>query len=140
MMVSEVMSGDVYTVPAEATIGQAARSMKTHDVGWLPVTDRGRIVGVVSDRDIVLRALADARPLEETLVATVMTLAAATCRADTSVEDALAVMRQEKVRRLVVVDRENERPVGVVSIGDLFEHGAPGRLACEALAAICRSP
>src|SRR5215212_6011810 len=97
--VKEVMSSDPQAVDAGATLDEAARLMKEHDVGPVLVTEQEKVTGIVTDRDIVVRAIAEGKSPDET------------------VDDAVQKMRQAKVRRLPVVD--DGKPVGIVSIGDL---------------------
>ena len=118
MKIKEVMEEVVETASSGETIEQAARKMKLRDVGFLPVIDNGRILGVVTDRDRVLRAVSAGLRPHMTTVREVMTPKAASCYEDYSLSDASLVMEKNHVRRLLVLDR-NERLVGVVSLSDL---------------------
>jgi CBS domain-containing protein len=98
---------------------EAARKMKKLDVGPLPVCgENDRLVGMVTDRDIVIRAVAEGRDLTETQVQDVMTPGIEYCLEDQSVEEAARHMREKQIRRLVVLS-DNHRLVGIVSLGDL---------------------
>ena len=116
--VSEVMTCCVERIPAAATLEQAAKQMKAHNVGILPVVDGEAIVGVVTDRDIVLRAVSERLRPEMTRVQDVMTTVAISCYQDQDIAEASLVMEKNLVHRLVVLDR-NEKLVGIVSLSDL---------------------
>lgn len=115
--VKEVMSTDPQTIDAGATLDEAARLMKEHDVGPVLVTEQEKVTGIVTDRDIVVRAIAEGKSPDETKVSDVSSAELETLTPDDSVDDAVQKMRQAKVRRLPVV--EDGKPVGIVSIGDL---------------------
>jgi len=118
MQVSEIMSVGVEFVHPETTIQDAAERMRLHDLGFLPVCDQERVLGVVTDRDITVRATAEGRDSEITAVREVMTDNAIFCFEDDDVRDAAQMMRTQQVRRLLVLDHE-QRLVGIVSLGDL---------------------
>jgi len=93
--------------------------MKKLDIGPLPVCgDNDRLLGLVTDRDIVIRAVADARDLQETKVQDIMTPDIEYCHDDHPVEHAARLMREKQIRRLAVLNSDN-RLVGIVSLGDL---------------------
>jgi CBS domain-containing protein len=115
MNIRDVMTSNPRTVSPEDTIQNAARIMRDEDTGVVPVVENGRAVGVVTDRDIVVRAVADGqldRPVRDIVSGDVIT-----ARPDMSTKEAALLMSEHQVRRLPVV--ENERLVGIVSIGDL---------------------
>ncbi len=116
MKIRDVMTPDVRTIAPSATIREAAQIMAETDVGVLPVADSDRLLGMLTDRDIVVRAVADggqpSRPIRE-----VVTSAVVTATPDMSTRDAAQLMSEHQIRRLPVV--EGERLVGMVSIGDL---------------------
>lgn len=114
----EVMTGDVVSVTPEMTLRQAAEAMRTRDTGFLPVCDSGRVVGTVTDRDLVIRGLADAADPDVTRIAEVMTLEVETCGLDTTLEEAARRMEHAQIRRLIVLNDAHELE-GVVSLGDL---------------------
>ena len=117
MLLKEIMTPDVEVIDVGTTLKQAAEKMRTLDVGVLPVVSKDDIEGVVTDRDIVIRGVADdLNP--NTSVNAVMTEKALSMPADTSIEDAKASMEQQQIRRLLVVD-ENKAVIGIVSLGDL---------------------
>lgn len=118
MQVSEIMSKDVVTVPSDAPVAEAAREMRDRDIGDVIVADGGRPTGIVTDRDIAIRVVAEGQDPSSTTVrdccsGSVMTVLAAD---DTDV--AVRTMREKAIRRLPVVE-DDGRLVGVVSLGDL---------------------
>lgn len=119
MQVKDIMSSKIESVSPDAPIQQIARCMRDEDIGAVPVTDEGRVVGVVTDRDLVLRCLAeDGADLSGLTADQVMSRNVISCYEDQSLEEAAANMQAATVRRLAVTDRD-ERLVGMVSIGDL---------------------
>jgi len=116
--VADIMTRSIATVQREETLQAAARRMREMDVGWLPVLDGKALVGMVTDRDIAVRGVADGMVAQESRVADVMTADVVWCRADDSVEEIMAEMGDAQVRRLPVLDTNNE-VVGVVALGDL---------------------
>lgn len=115
-MVSEIMSTDPATVPGQVSISEAARLMREREIGDVLVTDEGRLRGVLTDRDIVVRAVAEERT-DTATVREICTEDVVSCRVSDEVDRAVALMREHAVRRLPVLDEG--RPVGVVSLGDL---------------------
>ena len=110
------MTRDPRTVNADDTIVDAARIMRDSDIGDVVVMDGGQVSGIVTDRDIVVRAIADGRD-PDTPVAEVCTTGVETVDPSASVDDAVQTMEQHDIRRLPVV--KNGRPVGILSLGDL---------------------
>ena len=131
MKVRDVMTADVYTCRPETSIFDIAELMRDEDIGAVPVVENDNLIGMVTDRDIVVRAIADSRDLSTATARTVMTGSLLYCFDDQSVEEVLDNMGEQQVRRLPVVDRE-KRLVGVVSIGDLCA-AAPAERAGESL-------
>jgi CBS domain-containing protein len=115
MNIRDVMTTNPRTVSPADSIQNAARIMRDEDTGAVPVVDNGRPVGIVTDRDIVVRAVADGelnRPVRDIVTGSVVT-----ARPDMSTREAAQLMSEHQVRRLPVV--ENDRLVGIVSLGDL---------------------
>ena len=131
--IRDVMTSDPQTVPADATLQDAAREMKG-DIGAVLVEDNGSVAGILTDRDIVVRAIAEGRDPSSTKVSDVATRDVKTLTPDSSVEDAIRIVREQNVRRIPVV--EDGRPAGIVSIGDL----AIERDTDSALADLSSSP
>jgi CBS domain-containing protein len=115
--VNQVMTHDPRSVAPDDTLQQAARLMREVDTGALIVVENGEVTGIVTDRDIVVRAIADGRDPSSTKVADVATTSTVTVTPDQSASDAAQLMRDNDIRRLVVV--HDGRPAGIVSIGDL---------------------
>jgi CBS domain-containing protein len=129
MNVESIMKRSVVSVPPSAVVGYAARLMREHDLGFLPVCDEaGRAIGVVTDRDIAMRSVAEGRDPRTARVADVMTPEVIACRAEQPIVRAEALMRHRRVTRIVVVDEEG-RAVGVVSLSDLAQYERPVRVA-----------
>lgn len=123
MKVSEVMTAQVVTAKPGSTIVDVAKTMSEIETGVVPVVDDGRLVGLVTDRDIVIRAVAEGRGLD-TKVADVMSDEVETCREDDNVADAAAKMGSNQIRRLVVMN-EQGRIAGILSLGDIaLDYGA----------------
>jgi CBS domain-containing protein len=115
--VRDVMTSDPATVESSASAVEAAAAMRDNDIGAIVVTDGDQACGIVTDRDIVVRAVADGRDPGELKVEEICTTEVATLSPDDPVERAVAEMRERDVRRLPIV--ENGRAVGIVSLGDL---------------------
>ncbi|HZW76045.1 MAG TPA: CBS domain-containing protein [Caldimonas sp.] len=116
--IAQIMTKSVATVQRDETLQAAARRMRDMDVGSLPVLDGQAIVGMVTDRDLAVRGVADGMVAQESLVGDVMTEDVRCCRADDPVEAVMAEMGDAQVRRLPVLDADNAI-VGVVALADL---------------------
>src|SRR5437867_2410224 len=115
MKVNEVMTRNVVTIDLQASVTEAARRMRGLDVGPLPVTEEGRLVGMLTDRDIAVRGTAEGRDPRATPVGDVMTRDVVCCFEDDDVLQAARAMAQYRKRRLVVVDASG-RVVGILSL------------------------
>src|SRR5918994_947111 len=115
--IRDVMTSDPQTVSADATLQDAAREMKG-GIGAVLVEDKGNVAGILTDRDIVVRAIAEGRDPSSTKVGDVATRDVKTLTPDSSVDDAIRIVREQNVRRIPVVDDDGS-PAGIVSIGDL---------------------
>lgn len=124
MKVHEIMTAHARGVSPENTLVEAAGLMRELDVGALPVCEGDRVTGMITDRDITVRAVANGRDPNATPVSEVMTPDATTVFADQEVEQAARLMQQREVRRLPVLGREN-RLVGIVSLGDIAMSSNP---------------
>lgn len=131
MQISELMTRTVATIDAAATLSEAAEIMRDLDVGILPVGDRGTPTGMLTDRDIVIRAVADNKDPAQTLVREIITPRVCSIYADQEAEAAAELMAKEQVRRLLVIDHE-QRPVGILSLGDLSRHASDGEVVTAA--------
>lgn len=123
MKVAEVMTTNVQVAVPEMEIATAARLMAELDIGVLPVSDGGRLVGIVTDRDIAVRAVALRLP-HETEVRTVMSPAPRYCHEDDELEDVLAGMGRLQVRRMPVLNRAHEL-IGILSLSDAVAEAPP---------------
>jgi len=134
MKIHEVMTAAPEVIRPEATLQEAAETMRQLNVGPLPVCDvGGKLVGMLTDRDITIRATAEGRDPFTTLVRDVMTADAVLyVFDDQDVEEAARVMEQNQVRRLAVLDR-NRQLAGIVSLGDLALAGTDEDVTAEAL-------
>jgi CBS domain-containing protein len=121
------MTRDVQTVSPDTSLASAARKMRIWDIGFLPVMDRGIVLGVVTDRDIALRGLGEGRMPETTTIRQIMTPLVVWCYEDEVLTDAAEIMEENQVRRLVVFDRMN-RLVGLLSLDDLATFMSSDRL------------
>jgi CBS domain-containing protein len=122
MLIKDIMTRGVETVSPQTTLQEAAARMKTLDVGPLPVCDGDRIEGMVTDRDIVVRGIAEGRDPRTTKVSDVMTRDVATCRENDDVREAARTMKDKQIRRLLVVD-DKHKVSGIVSLGDVAVEG-----------------
>lgn len=132
MLVRDVMTAEVECIDPEAPLREAAEKMKQLDIGPLPVCDNGRLVGMVTDRDITVRATAKGLPPGLAKVRDVMTPDIIYCFDDQDLSDAAEIMEVSQVRRLVVLDG-NRRLAGIVSLGDLAVKGNNDSLTGETL-------
>ena len=115
--VSEIMSTDVQVIGPQETLRSAARLMQELDVGALPVCDGERLLGMLTDRDITVRGVAEGLKPDESCVGDVMSAEVLYATEDQSADEALQMMGQQQVRRLPVIDGDKHL-VGVVSLGD----------------------
>jgi CBS domain-containing protein len=136
MQIQELMTTDVRTVKPNASLHELARTMREADIGALPVVEKDKLVGMVTDRDIVVRGLAKQADLAGSTARDVMSSGMYYCFQDQSVEEVLENMGDVQLRRLAVVDRDKSL-VGMVSIGDLAKAGPAGKTA-KALSGITR--
>ncbi|MDF2531745.1 MAG: hrp [Clostridia bacterium] len=116
LKIKEIMTTDVRTISANDSISEAANIMKQLDVGSVPVVDNNLLVGIITDRDLVLRGLAMGKNAQES-VSTIMSKDITTVTPDEDVHKAADIMASKQIRRLPIV--ENDRLVGIVSIGDM---------------------
>ncbi len=121
MKVAASMTRHLDTVDADAPVREAAERMAARGIGVLAVASAGRLVGMLTDRDLAVRVIARGLDAEKTRVRVVMTHGVVTCYPDETARDAARRMCETGVRRLVVVDRE-ETPIGLLSVTDLAMH------------------
>ena len=116
--IAEIMSTDVQTIQPQESLRRAAQCMQELDVGSLPVCDGERLLGMVTDRDITVRGIADGLDPDQACVSDIMSPDVQCLTADQDADEAKRLMGVHQVRRLPVVDGER-RVVGIVSLGDL---------------------
>jgi CBS domain-containing protein len=119
MKLHEVMTKDVEIIHPEDTLQTAAQKMRDRDIGFLPVCDGDRLIGVLSDRDMIVRALADGMDSSAIVGRDLITSPAIYCFDDQSLDEAAKLMHDNQIRRLVILNRSDKRMVGVISLGDL---------------------
>jgi CBS domain-containing protein len=136
MRVSEIMTPMVTTIDPEASLLQAATVMRDDDFGWLPVAVDTKVIGVVSDRDIAIRAVSMGLDPRKYGVQQAMSPNVAWCCLEDSPEQAASIMKDRRVRRLLVLDGRN-RLKGVLSLGDLAARLDGGELGGKVLSWIC---
>jgi CBS domain-containing protein len=122
--VQDVMTTNVVYLPSETTLAEAARTMREQDIGDVVVADGPALTGLVTDRDIVVRAVAERFDPASTTIGEIVTKDLVTVRPDDSIQAAALLMRDNAVRRVLVCDDEKGL-VGIVSIGDLAEQIDP---------------
>src|SRR5687768_15907375 len=127
MKLSEIMTRDVVVIQPDDSLQSAAKKMRDLNIGFLPVCDGDDLLGVISDRDITIRALADGMDVNIMLGRDLMTTPAIYCFDDQDVSEAAKVMEENQVRRLVILSRDDKRLVGVVSLGDVARNESTDR-------------
>jgi len=115
--VREIMTPNPVTLQASSTVAQAAEAMKQHDVGDVLVLKKGSLCGIVTDRDIVVRDVAEHKDPEKTKLGDICSSELTTASVDDSIDSVVKRMREKALRRMPVT--EGGKPVGIVSIGDL---------------------
>lgn len=139
MRVRRIMTPSVYTVTADEPVITAARLMRDKDVGAVPVCSRdGRLVGMVTDRDIVVRVIGNDRDPRIARVAECMTSPVFRCYEDEEVDTLAELMEEKQIRRVAVLNRQ-DRLVGIVSLGDLAIKTHNRELSGEALETVSQA-
>lgn len=136
MKVRDVMTKSITSIPPEATIKDAAQIMQQQNVGSVPVVDANGLVGIVTDRDIVVRNIASGQDPMSTPVKNVMTSQVTTVTPEEDVQKITQIMSSRQIRRIPVV--EDQQLVGMVSLGDVATTGKTDMEASEALAEISK--
>ena len=135
MQVKEIMTRDVECIPPDTTLQEAARRMRDLDVGPLPICEGDRLTGILTDRDITIRAVAEGRDPKSTTVREVMSPDVFYCFEDQEVAEAARLMKDQQIRRVLILDRQ-KRLVGIVSLGDLAIEAGDDKLSGSTLEAI----
>jgi CBS domain-containing protein len=135
MQVKDVMTRAVQMIPPHGSLQEAAELMKALDVGSLLVGEGDRLAGIITDRDIAVRAVAEGQDCWEGKVRDAMSMDIACCGVDDDVEVARQLMQEHQIRRLPVLDH-NGHLVGIVSLGDLAVHAGDACASGETLQAV----
>lgn len=134
MEISAAMHKQADWASADTPVSELAKIMQTNDIGAIPVGRNDKLIGIVTDRDIALRVVAQGRDPAKTTAEEIMTKGIVYCRTTETVEDAIHLMDQKKLRRLPVID-DNKRLVGMLSLGDV-SHAVSRELSGELLHAV----
>jgi CBS domain-containing protein len=132
MLIGDVMTRSVETIEPGATLQTAAARMRSCGIGVLPVLEDGQPVGMITDRDITVRATALGKDPKKALVRDTMTATVVTCREDAPIAEAEQLMEEKAVRRLVVLDSWHQM-VGIISLDDIATLPGESRRAGEIL-------
>ena len=132
MLLRDVMTRDVEVVNPEATLAEAALKMRDLNVGPVPVCDGRRVQGIITDRDVTVRATAEGRDPNTTKVREVMSPNPVFCYEDQDIHEAARLMQEKQIRRVMVLNREKDL-VGIVSLGDLAVESGDDKLSGQTL-------
>ncbi len=124
--IQDVMTRDVQRISPEDSIRKAAQLMDDFNIGSVPVVDGDKLVGMITDRDITIRATAAGKAPESTRVGDVMSTDVRTCSASQSVQEVLSEMGNVQIRRVPVIDQATHSLVGIVSLGDMATKQSKG--------------
>ncbi len=134
MKVKRAMHKGAMWISPETPLLEVAKTMQEHDIGALPVGENDRLIGMVTDRDIVCRAVAKGGNLAKMTARDVMTKGISWCKEEHDIEEALELMQRNRIRRLPVIN-ESKRMVGILSLGDI-SHSAPQEMTFEMVRAV----
>ena len=123
MKLNDIMTKEVEVVSPDSSLKDAAQKMRIHDIGFLPVTEDDRVLGVITDRDIVVRGVAEGDNPDTRIGRKFVTTPAVFCYDDQDVEEAAKLMEDHQIRRMLVLSRKDNRPAGVISLGDIATRG-----------------
>jgi CBS domain-containing protein len=134
MQVKEAMHAGVEWVEPSTLVSDTAKKMHDLDIGAVPVCEKDRLVGMITDRDITCRAVAKGADLSKLTVGDVMTKGIIYCRDTEDLQDAIHIMEDKKIRRMPVIG-DDEKMVGMLSLGDV-SHAASQALSGEVIKAV----
>jgi CBS domain-containing protein len=132
MQIAQIMTRDPEVVTPDFTLKDAALKMRQLDIGMLPIRSDDRLVGMLTDRDITVRAIADGRDPTNTKVSDIMTPEVVYCFEDQDVSEAAKLMQEKQIRRLPILNRQ-KRLVGIVSLGDVAVHSGEEKIVSETI-------
>ncbi len=135
MKLKEVMTHDVETVEPDVNLKEVAQRMKALNVGVLPICENDRLIGLITDRDITVRAIAEGRNPSTTKVSEIMSEELICGFEEQDIKEAASIMEEKQIRRMPVLDR-NQHIVGIVSLGDLAVKTRDERLVGKTLEGI----
>lgn len=135
MKLKDIMTTNTEIISPDATLNECAKKMKQLDIGAIPVCDGDRLLGMITDRDLVIRGLAIEKDFNQMKAKDVMSAPIIYCFEDDDVESSVRIMEVKQVRRLVVLNRE-KRMVGIASIGDVAAKTESEALSGEVLGKI----
>lgn len=138
MQVEQIMNKDVKMIESKSYVDEAARKMKTFDIGFLPVHENGKVVGAITDRDIAIRCVAEDMDPRETRVSQTMTSHVFCCYQDQDIQQAAQLMEENQIHRLIVLDRQDQI-AGVLSTRDFAIKAGNEHLTFEVFERICES-
>lgn len=139
MKIRDVMTANPKLCKPDTSLKDVACMMRDNDTGFIPVCDGDRITGVITDRDMVVRSLCQGVDTAKATVRDCMSTDICWIQQDQDIKDAIAVMEERKIRRMLVMDQQ-KRLVGVFSLGDLAEAKGIRNLAEEVLSKVSESP
>ena len=134
MKVENIMHKGVEWVSPDTSIVALAKKMQQFDIGAIPVGENDRLIGMVTDRDVVIRGVADGKDPSKLTARDVMTKGVIYCRDSEDVDEVARIMESKQIRRLPVIDA-NKRMVGMISLGDV-SHAASREVAAEVTRAV----
>ena len=134
MKVRDLMHTGVEIMAPDTPVTKLAKKMREKDIGAIPVGTNGKLVGMVTDRDITVRAVANGKDISQMTAQDVMTKGVVCCRDTDRVREVLGVMEEKKIRRVPVTD-DNDQVIGMVSLGDISK-SVSGKAAGEILQAV----
>lgn len=130
MLAKDIMSKKPEFLPPTATIKQAADQMRTHDYGFIPIGENDRLIGAVTDRDIITRAISEGKDPTKTKLNTVMSQGIYYCFENDDLKSVAKKMEDLQIRRLVVLN-QNKRMTGIISLGDFATKCKDAKLCSE---------
>jgi CBS domain-containing protein len=134
MQVKEAMHAGVEWVEPDTPVSTIAKKMRDLDIGAIPVCEKDRLVGIITDRDITCRAVAEGGDLSKLTASDVMTKDVIYCRDTEDLQDAIHIMEDKRIRRMPAIDEE-KRMVGMLSLGDV-SHATSQQIAGEVIKAV----